>query len=255
MVAITGTVVDANGLSTPFSAVADVTTGVFWQGVNTVFPSAATTGPRIPRVNASGGAVSGLVSGKRFTGTVIPANGTILEDCEFVGNGGGYAVDGDGRTFTVRYSRFTSSGGPAAILGNSTVISCDISGWEDGIKTQGSGWTIRDNFIHGPFKTATSHNDGVSIQWSNSNGLIEQNRIEWTDTSEIFMQKLTGQIGNIVVRHNRMAGSDLPLRIEDGCTGCQAYENMIQPGYWGWSYLNSTVVHYGNIRPDGSALD
>ncbi|BCH33113.1 hypothetical protein MesoLjLc_50430 [Mesorhizobium sp. L-8-10] len=226
--------------------------GAFWRGLATVWPTAATTGPRIPVVAAPSGNVSGLVKGKRFTGTVKPANGTVFEDCEFVGNGG-WGIDGDGRTFTVDHCKFLSTrGGPAAILGNATVISCDISGWEDAIKTQGSGWVIRGNYIHGPHITSTSHNDGIQVQWSNSNGLIEQNYISWRDTSEVFLQTLSGKIDSITIRHNWLGGSDLPLRIEGGCTNCTATENVIKQGNptypnHGYYDLNPQVRASGNI--------
>lgn len=229
--------------------------GFVWKGLQTVFPTAATTGPRIVTVASTVTNVSGIVTGKKFTQTVHPANGTKFIDCEFAVNDF-YAIDGDGKTFSVDFSLFSGKDGAAAILGTATVTNSEIMGWQDGIKEQGSGWIVRGNYIHAPFKTATSHNDGVAVQWSNSDFIIEQNRIEWTDTSEIFMQKLTGTISNCTVRWNWLGGSDLPLRIETGIPGCKVTENIIKKGFWGYWDLNNLVAHSGNIDSvTGASID
>lgn len=225
----------------------------FWRGVGTVWPTAATTGPRILTTAASRNRVSGIVKGKKFTGTVYPANGTEFEDCEFSGNGG-YSIDGDGKRFKVTHCRFACNGQEAAILGNADVVNCDISNCKDGIKPQGSGWTIRGNFIHDPYIGGVDpHNDGIQASGGHSNCLVEQNYVDWRDTSAVFFHSVFGPVSNCTVQHNWLGGADMPLRI-DG-TGCKAIENMIERGQWGdWDFAKP-VEHYGNITVDGKALD
>jgi hypothetical protein len=228
------------------------TGGFVWKGLSTVWPTAATTGPRAATtITRGGGNISGSFSKVRFTGPIMPANNTVLTDCIVEGY-----IDGGTNKYTLQNCRLDGKGGPWCASGNATVIGCDVSNAEDAIKTTGSGWVIRGNYIHNPYVTASSHNDGVQIQWGNSNGIVEQNYITWTDTSEVFCQELTGQIDNITVRHNWLGGSDLPLRIEAGCTNCKATENVIKKGHWGYYDLNSSVVHHDNIDAvSGAKID
>lgn len=262
----------AGNMSAASAAVSATTSGVtppagefVWLGLATPQLTRewmlANTGPRIALVNAPGGAVSGLQKGKRFTGTVFPANGTDFQDCEF-NFGNGWGIDGDGRIFKVTRSTFKGTGGPSAILGNATVDGCNISGCQDGIKLQTSG-AVRRSFIHDLVSPASDpHFDGIQIQHNSQGVVIEQNRVEARDTSEVFFQELGGQIDGGVVRHNWLGGSDLPVRIEAGCTNMKVIENIIVKGHWGYWDLNSTVVHNGNIsgtavdgKPAGSPID
>lgn len=249
----------AGNLSVQSAAVVARTTGgvvvppgpFVWQGKDTPQLQRAwmqaNTGPRIPLTNSSATSASGLVVGKRFSQSITSvANGTIFRDCE-VNFGGGWGIDGDNKTFTVERCRLKGTGGPAAILGNATVLGCDISGCQDGIKLQGGG-LVRGTWIHDLTSSdAGAHFDGIQIQGTNNNCLIEQNRIEARDTSEVFFQELGGQINGGKIRHNWCGGSDLPIRVEAGCTNMEVIENAILKGHWGYWDLNSSVVHHGNV--------
>lgn len=214
----------------------------FWRGLQTVWPTAATTGPRVDRTKASSNSVSGIQRGKKFTGTVYPANNTVFEDCEF--SGSGWGIDADNKHITVRYCKFTGSGGTAAILGNVIAEYNDISGYEDGIKTQGKNIEIRGNYIHDLGGGASAHNDGIQVM--DGSGIIEQNYIRAKDTSAIMLQPAWG-IDGYTIRHNWLGGADLPLRIEAGCKNSVAYENVVQKGHWGYADLSGASNVYGNI--------
>lgn len=214
----------------------------FWRGLATVWPTAATTGPRIPTVASRQTSVSGTQRGKKFTGTVIAAAGTVFEDCEFAG--GMWGLDADSKRVTVRYCRFRGTGGTAAILGNVIAEFNDISGYEDGIKAQGKDVLIRGNYIHDLHNSAAAHNDGIQVM--DGSGLIEQNYIKARDTSAIMLQPAWG-IDGYTIRHNWLGGADLPLRIEAGCKNSVAYENVIERGHWGYADLTGAFKVYGNI--------
>lgn len=220
--------------------------GGFWQGLNSKFPTAATVGPRIARVADSRTNVSGKISGKKFTKTVIPAAGTEFEDCEFTGSGWG--VDADSKKVKFTHCLFKGSG-TAAILGVVTAINCDISGYEDGIKAQGEGVVIRGNYIHDLGGGASAHNDGIQVQ-EGKNGLIEMNTIKAKDTSAIMLQPMYG-IDGYIIRWNNLSGAGFNLRVENGYKGCknvEVYENAIERGGFGYhDGLPGASKVYGNI--------
>lgn len=219
--------------------------GTFWQGLNTVWPTPETVGPKAGTVftNEGGGSKSGTHRNKKFSGSIQPQAGSIFEDCEVNG-----MVDGDGKKFRMTRCRIKGGSNPWSILGCVTLENSEITGGEDAIKTQGDGWSIKYNYISTPHVTASSHNDGVQMQWRNTNGLCEGNVIKWTDTSEFFTQIQSGEpINGIVCRWNWFGGSDLPVRIETGCSA-SVYENAIKKGNWGYADMSGTLVRKdGNI--------
>jgi hypothetical protein len=227
----------------------------FYQGLATVWPNASTTGPRIATTPASSGNKTGLQSGKLFTGAVYPANGTVFEDCAFTGNG---VITGDGTTFTVSYCSFAGNGNDWLILGNANISYCEFSNSLDAIKPQGSGWTISRCYIHSPYTTGDSHNDGIQASGGHSNCIVEENYITWVDTSEVFFHTVFGSVSNCIIRHNWVGGSDMPIRVNGTSGGCSVYENVILEGDHGYMTLTdgAAVAHYGNIDAiTGASVD
>lgn len=204
----------------------------------------ANTGPRTAiTTTRAGGSIAGTFRNMRFTGPIRPAAGTALIDCQVDGY-----IDADGKRITLDHCRIDGKGASWAVLGNPIASYCDIFNAEDAIKTQNDGWQLTWNYIHGPYTTSSSHNDGVQIQWRNTNGLIESNWVQWRDTSELFAQIQSGEpINNLMWRWNWLGGSDLPIRIEQGCTNCSVIENVVKRGNWGYMDLISSVVKRGNV--------
>lgn len=224
-------------------------TGEFWQGLKTVWPTAATTGPRIPLTAESGTSKSGTVKGKSLAGGQRPANNTVYEDCEI--RGGLWGVDASGRTGVKLINcRLIGDGGEAGVLGNVEIINTDISGYKDGFKPQGAGWVFRGNYVHDLYAGAGAHNDG--LQAHDGPGIIERNYIKARDTSAVMIQSFASGSTppkGIIVRENWLGGADLPLRIEDECKGrgCEAYNNVIEKGHWGHYDLSGADRNSGNI--------
>jgi len=205
----------------------------------------ANTGPRSPITTTRGGGnIAGTFRNTRFTGGIIPATGTTLIDCQVDG-----PIDADKKIINLDHCRIDGKGGAWGVLGNVRAEYCDIFNAEDGIKTQNDGWSIRWCYLHGPaIRGSDPHNDGIQMQWRNTNGLIENCWVQWRDTSELFAQVQNGEpIDNLVWRGNWCGGSDHPLRIEAGCTNCQVLDNVVKKGHWGYYDLISSVVKSGNV--------
>lgn len=250
--AVGATLLKATGLGTITSDDVAPPNGTFWQGLATKWPTPETVGPAAGTVftTEGGGSKSGTHKAKKFTGSISPQAGSVFEDCEIAG-----MVDGDGKKFRMTRCRIRGGSNPWSILGCVTLENSEIIGGEDAIKTQGDGWSIKYNYISGPHTTSTSHNDGVQMQWKNTNGLCEGNVIKWTDTSEFFTQIQSGEpITGIVCRWNWFGGSDLPVRIETGCSA-SVYENAIKKGNWGYADMSGTLVRKdGNIDAISGAV-
>ncbi len=205
----------------------------------------ANTGPRTPiTATRGGGNIAGTFRNTRFTGGISPATGTTLIDCQVDG-----PIDADKKIINLDHCRIDGKGGAWGVLGNVRAQYCDIFNAEDGIKTQNDGWSIRWCYLHGPaIRGSDPHNDGIQMQWRNTNGLIENCWVQWRDTSELFAQIQNGEpINNLIWRQNWCGGSDHPLRIEAGCTNCQVLDNVVKKGHWGYYDLISSVVKSGNV--------
>lgn len=227
----------------------------FWQGLATVWPDATTTGCRTATTNWTSGTPSGTVIGKRFTGYVRPANNTIFEDCIFEEK-----LDADELTVTVRHSTFLGSGESFAILGSGTFERNDISGYVDAIKVQGNNSVVRDNYIHDPWSGGVDpHNDAIEVYGPSQNVLIERNRVQWRDTSEVYISPAFGNIDGVAVRHNYMGGSDFPVKVRasggGSVTNVTVSENVILRGHWGYFDVDVPITQTGNLDAvTGAAL-
>lgn len=212
---------------------------------------AANTGCRTGTTNDSSTSHGATTyTGKRFTAdTVYPANGTVYQDCIFVGK-----IDGDGRSFTVDHCTFEGSGAmDYRILGNGTFKYVKGGGSYDCIKTQGDNGLIEWCDIRNPYTSGVDpHNDGIQASGGQSGWIVRNNHIRWADTSEVFFHTVSGwgSPSNVSIYRNWLNGSDLPIRVEN-VTGSNnyVYENVVQPGGWGWrDFTGSTVNSYGNLN-------
>lgn len=208
----------------------------------------ANTGPRIELINDNHTSVSGHVKGRRFNESIEVAEGTVLEDCE-INSDGFRGVFADWMKFTLINCRVIGRSGSrdVGVQGVATVINTEISGFQDGIKLQGTA-AVRGSLIHKPYKTSTSHNDGIAIQWDNTDHLIEHNFIDWIDTSCIFLKNESGQVKNITIRRNWLMGTTgWPINAGPNIPGCKAIENVIQRGAFGHMSFESPVEAVGNL--------
>jgi hypothetical protein len=238
-------------------------TGDFvYNGLNTVWPKAATTGPRVALTNDSRTSFSRAetVTGKRFNASVrITVDGMKFVDCEFNTKGAAWGIDVESKRVTLEYCRLKGTGGEAGLLGIPEKLHrCDISGYKDGLKPQGSNLVITENFIHDPHITADSHNDGIQAMDRMDNVLIQGNYIAWHDTSEVFSASQNGACTNFTTKWNWLGGSDMPIRYENthghnGGTG-KIIENVIKEGNWGYiDCANCSPEVRGNIDATSGA--
>ena len=99
------------------------------------------------------------------------------------------------------------------------VANNDISGGYDGIQSIGSNIVIANNYIHDFFVTATSHNDGIQIM-QGDNIEITGNCIlggppSPSVNSALFVQPETGNITNITISNNYLAGFGFTVRFNN----------------------------------------
>jgi hypothetical protein len=242
--------------------------GFVWQGVNTKWPTAATTGPRVALTSSSKmsyGTAGETVSAKKFNGKVIvTAHDVKFIDCEFT-NATDWGCDADMKRVTFEYCRFTGGGTStsqkgAAILGVAKVKFCDISKFEDGIKLQGNDVCVEDCYIHDPLGAPEGHFDGIQVSGSNDRVSIQRNSITWKDTSCVFNKPDWGPVLNVTVKHNRLEGGGYRVYFDarNYQVSGSLIENLLVAGGYDYAYIsdsNANVQVSGNINQSGQAIN
>lgn len=103
----------------------------------------------------------------------------------------------------------------------------DIHGWNDGVKVA-SNQRIEDSWIHDPYVTATSHNDGIQTSGGHD-VVIRGNRIagQWqTQTSALILQSNFAPVDGYTIEDNLLSGGSYTLYIRDKGTGHGSPTNM-----------------------------
>lgn len=215
-----------------------------WFGANT----GVRAGPALTTSSAT--TPSGTHNRVRFTaGKVYPADNTVFNDCQFDG-----AVEAHDMNITYFHCDFAGTGAfDYRLASRGTVEYCKVRSGYDGMKPNGNNTIIRWCYFYNPYREGVDpHNDGVQVTGGVNGVLVENCLIKWADTSELFMHEGPvewGKPSNATFRRNWLNGSDLNIRINN-CLGTnQCYENVIQPGVWGWrDFTGSTVTQYGNLN-------
>lgn len=163
-----------------------------------------------------------------ITGQItVRTTGFVMRNCRvdynFTGTGfGAYIVDGDfpgAGLMTIEDCTITGLGSAGnargAVLGQMSILRCNISGTENGLTTQPGSTLIQANYIHDLGRNVPDpHIDGMEIYGGESNLLISDNRVMADDTSCVFMANLYGALTNITVTHNYLTGADVIIRCE-----------------------------------------
>ena len=188
-----------------------------------VFPDASTTGWQHTGVTLTpSGPITVTVAGTVLDslditgGVVVKANNVTISRSRITG----------GAYWTVRvYGGFTgttisdtqlvgvnTAGGAlprcdGATSGNGlTILRVDVSNCAD-LLDYGAGTTVTDSYLHDPFHSATTHNDGIQIS-SGSNYTIRHNTILMghIENSATFIKADFGNINNVTIDNNYLDG-------------------------------------------------
>lgn len=224
----------------------------------TGFPDATNTGvPAGTTLTAYTGSrtitVAGtVIEGKRISGLLtIRAKNVTVRKCEILGEGID-TNDSAVSNFVVEDCDLKGNGSLTGIVGfGVTVRRCDISGFTNGCRLFGT-FTVKGNYIHGPTTNGPDpHYDGLELWGACLNSVVEDNWIDFVDTSCIFVANLWGPINGLVINHNKLTGADMPCRTEgwksnSPVTGVRWTNNVIQKGHWGYWDLERTSPGVSN---------
>lgn len=173
--------------------------------------------------------------------------GLLIEDVEIAG------VSGDRSAGLVHYGEWTAR-------------RVDVHGYNDAVK-MGGGQVLEDSYLHGLYKTPTSHNDGIQIQ-SGSGSVIRGNSIvnDFSQTSALMLQTNFGPIDDWLVEGNRFSGGGFTVYITDKGNGYGPPTNVTMRGNvwvrdsWHWGplrtkNLSSSAVWDANTYDDGTPFE
>lgn len=205
-----------------------------------------------------------VIDGKAINGTlIISAEDVTIKNSRLV-NGEYWGIDAENvARVTIQDCDIIGNGqnGNSGILGTGNIIRNDISGYENGIMNTGRGGTIRGNYIH-DLKAAGSnpHYDGIQIMGPAGALLIDNNTILSQDTSNIFIANAFGEVDNVVINNNYLAGGPGYAIYVDASrkggpvTNVAITNNYVVKGGWGYySFEKSTPKLSGNIEVDGAS--
>jgi hypothetical protein len=153
------------------------------------------------------------------------------------------------------------SGAQTGIQGFGTFLRNDISGTENGIVVaNGSGVTIKDNYIHDLFAAIEPHYDGIASQGGSSNVLIQHNWISGTESATIqgiFISDEGGAADNIDIVDNYIAHCTFNITVgATGITNATVTDNTLKQGssgFYNFTALGMTVS--GNVSTRGYYID
>ena len=147
--------------------------------------------------------------------------------------------------------------------GNGTFIGNNISGFENGIFTNGgANIVIKGNYIHDLQNNGSDpHYDGMQVMGGEKNLLIEGNTVLGRGNSDLFINSQWAPISGVTIKNNYLAGSSdigytMYIVSDDKgglITNAVVTDNYIEKGQYG--YLNTykaSPVMSGNIQWDAS---
>ena len=173
----------------------------------------------------------------------------LFEDCE---------IDGNGTQGT--------AGNVHAIGPHSYRVSrCNIHSANDCMKAH--GWCdIEDSYIHDPIRFTGAHADAIQNS-GNGTGRTGPNILRCAvygpyrqTNAAVQMGSSAGPITDAVVDSCFLSGGNIPVRMLENpnpISGCRLTNNTFEKDSYTlteWQ-LDSSVVHFGNVLSDGTALD
>lgn len=201
---------------------------------------------------------------------------TIIRNCTLFNDVQYRSFTDQGQTFQAAH-RNNEFGGKAILGNNCKIISCDISGYADGIYLS-NNVEILDNYIHDLYFynpqwddpqsiEDMTHSDG--IQSSGGGGfLIRHNRIDSRgfSNSAIILQNRYGNTHHVLIDNNYMLGGSYTLYVRDRQDAVEDYsvrEVIIRNNIFFHSdprhHLaidqNIEAEIHGNISEEGTILD
>ena len=135
----------------------------------------------------------------------------------------------------------------AGVTGATLVLRTNISGCEDGVHLSGHNG-VEDTYIHDPYFTSSSHNDGIQVFSASGSMMIKHNTIVMTNpggsrqaNSCVFVQPTSGSVDGVTIDSNLVDGGGYTLYIEQS-TNVSLSHNRIGRDYkYGWfSHAHNT---------------
>lgn len=230
---------------------------------NTGVPAGTTLTPR------SGGSITTagtVIDGANITGNIrISADNVTIRNSKITASAYWVVVVDDDAT-GARLENVEIDGrgdagtdGSNGIYGTATVIKANIHGVENGFQPS-SGSVIRDSWVHGLDAPGSPHIDGIQIDGSRSNILIEHNTVdmrEWTQTAAVMIDNVFGAVDNVTVNNNRLLGGGYTTYIDgtfngSTITNVRYTNNRICCGEWGYKTISGmgagdSYVWSGNV--------
>jgi hypothetical protein len=186
-------------------------------------------------VTAGGAVIEGqYINGPLF----INAPNVIVRNCVADATAAYWGIEiGPKATGLIIQDVTTVGGGSCGIMDdynttNVTLLRLKVTGGADGIKLNGNGRVVRDCYIGGLAKTASSHNDGIQAS-SGSNWDLDNLWVESNDTGCVSIFEGQGVWQNVTIRNSYFTGGGYPLYLGGkSMTGLQVLSNVIT----GWGY-------------------
>lgn len=133
----------------------------------------------------------------------------------------------------------------AGVTGAVLVLRVDISGCEDGVHLSGNH-AVKDSYIHSPYFTSSSHNDGIQVFSASGGMVLQHNTINMTGGSKagnscVFVQPTSGSVDNVKIDSNLIDGAGYSLYIEQSTNVTLSYNRVGRDYVYGWfSHAHNT---------------
>jgi hypothetical protein len=219
----------------------------------TGYPDASTTGARGTLTTYAGPATI-TTAGATFTnmlfpsGIVVTANNVSFRNCKFTDQGSWPLFFHEPTTGAmVDHCTFiTGPQGECSVqICEGTVQYCDVSGSSDGIRGV-DNCVIQHNYVHDIYHDSTTHSDGIDIEGSVGNNIIQHNTVlVESGTSAICSQRWSGTAPykDVLIDNNLVAGGNYCIYGPGGAsntTKIRITNNRMSNkygakyGYYGW---------------------
>jgi Right handed beta helix region len=226
-----------------------------WPDETNTGPTGELTAYSGPTTIATDGA---LIENKIYSGPsfLVTGNNVTFRNCQITSTSFlDFGINVSGLNCTIEDCRFlcTASSGLVAINKATTVTSCDISGFSNGI-VLGVASTIRRNYIH----DLNGDHDGIQTAGNVVAALVEDNTImvSGSGTSCVRLISSAGAIDDVTINHNYLGGAAVtPMNVTKSGGGTITYvtitNNHIEEGSSGYIVISvadqSSFFIEGNV--------